>query len=197
MWSLINTVQLLHYFPIMSLYYSQEIYLLNSFLNVANMDNVILQSVFELHFDQEELAFQDAPDYRFNNQEVESRSLLLNSGDLILLFPILLIYLIVLGILKLILWKMDRSSKLFKWAKRKIQDKWQKFLFGVFIVYGFESFLDLSMSALLNIVYGDIENTTQIYSYVLSLCIISSLAFLFICSISLLCCKERKIKVRH
>ena len=78
LWGMINTLQLINYIAMMSLYYPRIVLALFSYVSIANMENEVLSQTYLLHIDESSLEGRDSWDYRFKNQGIESTNILLN-----------------------------------------------------------------------------------------------------------------------
>ena len=103
LWGMINTLQLINYLAMMSLYYPRIILALFSYIGIANMENELLSQTYLLHIDESKLEGRDSWDYRFKNQGIESTNILLNSADLFMTIIMLCIYYLLIFLLWLLL----------------------------------------------------------------------------------------------
>ena len=83
MWALINTMQLINYIAMMSLYLPKTVMTMLTFVNVANMENEQLSSIFQSHFNASLLEERTSWDFRFENQGVGSTHILMNLSDIL------------------------------------------------------------------------------------------------------------------
>ena len=51
LWCFINALQLIHFIPMMKLYFPSHARVVFSYISIVNMDNVVMKSIFELIFD--------------------------------------------------------------------------------------------------------------------------------------------------
>ena len=47
MWTFINAMQLIHFIPMMKLFFPSHARVMFSFVSIANMDNVVMAALFE------------------------------------------------------------------------------------------------------------------------------------------------------
>mmetsp|Transcript_1619 Transcript_1619/g.1436 ORF Transcript_1619/g.1436 Transcript_1619/m.1436 type:complete len:96 (+) Transcript_1619:669-956(+) len=78
MWTLINTLQLIYYSGLMTLYFPLSIFSFIGYIAVVNLENETFSDVYALHFDKSKLEKNKSWDYRFNNLSIETTSILLN-----------------------------------------------------------------------------------------------------------------------
>ena len=78
MWALINTLQLLNYVSIFTLFFPEIVLTLFSYITIVNMENQYFSNAYLLHIDESQLEDKNSWDYRFRNQGIESSSILMN-----------------------------------------------------------------------------------------------------------------------
>ena len=82
LWAMLNMLQILHFVPMMTLYYPQVLLTMFSYIALVNMNNLILFSLFSLMIDQNQISSQKGLDHRFDNQSFGSSNIFTNSGDI-------------------------------------------------------------------------------------------------------------------
>lgn len=92
MWSIVNWLQILHYLAMMTLFFPKIIMLAFGFLSIANMDNQLLSTLYQLHFDSSLVENRTSWDYRFENQGVESTNILMNCSDVFATIVLFLLF---------------------------------------------------------------------------------------------------------
>jgi hypothetical protein len=99
MWGLINTLQIINYSSMMTLYYPKITLMLFQFIGIVNMDNKYFSEVYRVHFDESVFSDREAWDYRFENQGIESTNILMNCSDVFFIILLFVLYFfIMLGI---------------------------------------------------------------------------------------------------
>lgn len=91
LWSMINSLQIFDFLPIITLYYPKTMMTMFSYLKIANMKNELLQEVYLLHIDESAIDDRESWDYRFRNQGIESTNILINLADVFFLIIILVL----------------------------------------------------------------------------------------------------------
>jgi hypothetical protein len=99
MWGLINTLQLINYSAMMTLYFPKLVMVIFKFIGIVNMDNEYFSSAYRLHFDESKIAGRDPWDYRFDNQGIDSTNILINCSDIFFVLILILLYFLVIFIL--------------------------------------------------------------------------------------------------
>ena len=99
MWAMINTMQLINYIAMMSLYLPKTVMTMLTFVNVANMENEQLSSIFQSHFDASLLEERTSWDFRFENQGVGSTHILMNLSDILAGLIMLSVFYVVVWLL--------------------------------------------------------------------------------------------------
>ncbi|CAI2374485.1 unnamed protein product [Moneuplotes crassus] len=168
LWSLINTLQILHYVPMFNLYFSASILKMFSFTGISNMQVEYLSSLFLMHIDEGQLAHHTEVTYRHANQGYESTSILLNSPDTLSLLILLSGYYFAIFILYLLMRitriNYENANWIVKYPCKFVVKECESFWFNSLIRIGFEIFLDLMFSSILNLHYFSILNKSDIYS---------------------------------
>lgn len=103
MWVTINTLQLLRYIPMFSLYLSRSIFLFLSYINVVNLENDVLEEIYLVHIPEDQLSHKNLEDYRFTSQGVESSSILMHCADIFALLILMSVYYLFVYIVSVIL----------------------------------------------------------------------------------------------
>lgn len=102
-WTLINSLQIINYSAIMTLYYPKIVIVLLKFISIANMDIEWFNKAYYMHFDSSKFDDRDSWDYRFKNQGVGSTNILMNCADIFFVIILMLIYFVAIkGISKFI-----------------------------------------------------------------------------------------------
>jgi hypothetical protein len=107
MWGLINTLQLINYSAMMTLYYPKIVMVLLNFVGIVNMDNQYFSNAYRLHFDESKLEGRDPWDYRFENQGIDSTNILMNCSDIFFVLILIVLYFSLIFILSKIFAKPD------------------------------------------------------------------------------------------
>ncbi len=89
-WSMVNALQLIHFMPLMNLHLPGNVQTMFAGLSIFNMQNVPMLEMFKIHFDDSELVGDGPINYRFSNQGFDSKSILINAGDV---YSMLILYL--------------------------------------------------------------------------------------------------------
>ena len=92
LWMVINCLQLIFYWAMMTVYFPKITLTLFSFLGIANFEVEIFSSIFRLHFDINKAGGRESWDYRFRNQKVETTNILLNWSDIFFILILMIIY---------------------------------------------------------------------------------------------------------
>ncbi|CAI2369448.1 unnamed protein product [Moneuplotes crassus] len=188
MWILINTLQIIHYSAMMTLYFPKIMVTLFSFLGVANLENKMFSKLYLLHFDSSQVEDRASWDYRFENQNVESTNVLLNCADMFFALILLVLYNIFIMTLACILgrwWpsgtklKKDAKvcTKLMTFISKRISVMQEDFFFNSVYRIAFELFLDICFASLYSIYNMKWDNYIDYYSNIVSFiwaCIFSS-----------------------
>ena len=114
MWGFINTVQLINYSSMFTLYYPQVVLALFSSLGVTDMQSQYLSDIYLMQFDTSVIKNKDSWDYRFQNQNIGSTNILINWGDAFLLLVVTTIYYFVLYLLSVLLTRHPLVVRLIK-----------------------------------------------------------------------------------
>ena len=80
-WVMVNSLQLLRYLSLFSIYLPKNIFIFLSYINIVNFDNQNLQKFYQIHISSDALNHKNVTNYRYINQGIESSSILLNWGD--------------------------------------------------------------------------------------------------------------------
>mmetsp|Transcript_4078 Transcript_4078/g.4993 ORF Transcript_4078/g.4993 Transcript_4078/m.4993 type:complete len:116 (+) Transcript_4078:723-1070(+) len=99
---MINILQLLHFTPMMTLYYPRVMLTMFSYISLVNMNNLVLFVLFSLTVDESKICSQEGLDYRFDNQSFSSTNIFLNSGDTFAFFLFAVLYFIIIYALSII-----------------------------------------------------------------------------------------------
>ena len=88
LWGFVNTVQLINYSSMFTLYYPQVVLGLFSFLGVTDLQSQYLTDIYLMQFDTSVIKNKDSWDYRFQNQNIGSTNILMNWGDSFLILNV-------------------------------------------------------------------------------------------------------------
>ena len=80
-WGFINTIQLINYASMFTLYYPKIVLAMFSYLSVTDLQSDFLTKIFLLHVDTSVIDTENSWDYRFKNQSINSTNILRNWGD--------------------------------------------------------------------------------------------------------------------
>ena len=169
LWAMLNMLQILHFVPMMTLFYPQVLLTMFSYIALVNMNNLILFSLFSLMIDQNQISSQEGLDYRFDNQSFGSSNIFMNSGDIFAFVMIAFLCIITVTILSSIFKPKsdddDQDKRIKKWSfenfKRVLRLLRNAIFFNFFIRFGYESFLELGLSSLLNIYQPSTTTLTE------------------------------------
>ena len=197
-WQMINTLQLIQYSVMMTLYYPQILLFQFSQLSVTSFDFHLFSEIFLLHIEKDYISERESWDYRFKTQGIGHVNILMNWSSIFLIFVIILIYLFIIFILKLLFKKTDivEEIKLFKSMGKRNTNKslstfkkaevhitirvhsiFDSFFFsGVFRI-GFEAFLPILFSSIYHLYSMRLGRFIDIYSSLIA--IISILLCIF------------------
>ncbi|CAI2371060.1 unnamed protein product [Moneuplotes crassus] len=179
MWILINTLQIIHYSAMMTLYFPKIVVTLFGFLGVVNLENKMFSKLFLLHFDSSQIEDRESWDYRFENQNVESTNVLLNCADMFFALILLVLYNIFIMFLACIFercWpsnaklKKDAKicTKLMTFISKRISVIQEDFFFNSVYRIAFELFLDIFFASLYSIYNIRWDNYIDYYSNAVS-----------------------------
>ena len=87
-WGFINTIQILNYASMFTLFYPRIVLSLFSFMGISDLNSDYLRDIYILQFNTSNIKKNNSWDFRFRNQHIESTNILMNCGDafLIILF---------------------------------------------------------------------------------------------------------------
>lgn len=102
MWAMVNTLQLINYFAVCTLFYPKIVLAMFSFINIVNLENEYLSKAYLVHIDESQLEGRDSWDYRFANQGIESTDILLNCADIFFSVLLLVLYYVAVVLLSLL-----------------------------------------------------------------------------------------------
>lgn len=192
---MVNTLQLVYYSAIMSLYFPKILITLFSFLGVANLENALFSEIYLKHFDSSKVEDRKSWDYRFENQNVETTNVLINCSDMFMNVILLIIYYIWVLFLDKI-WRkkklksglneddnrrktysqdeqIKKKSGICRKIKLKISNRIEsihsRFFFNSIFRIAFEMFLDVGFASSYNLYNMKWENEIDIYSNLVSL----------------------------
>ena len=168
MWAMLNMLQILHFVPMMTLYYPQVLLTMFSYIGLVNMNNLLLFALFSLMINQSEISSKSGLDYRFDNQSFSSTNIFMNSGDTFAFVMIAFVYIITVTILSLIFKQTQNDNpnqKIRKWSfesfKRLLRLMREAIFFNFFIRFGYESFLELGLAVFLNFYQPSVDTVTE------------------------------------
>jgi len=75
---MINTLQIINYSAMMTLYYPKIVSMLFSFTGIVNIENEYLSKLYLVHINTTVLDERESWDYRFKNQGIENTNILIN-----------------------------------------------------------------------------------------------------------------------
>lgn len=166
---MVNTLQLLRYMSLFTLYYPKNLILALSYVGIVNFDNVLFSKLFMLHFNPNLIRCHDSTDYRYNVQNIPSQAIIISWADLFT-------YLILIGwglftvflITRVISPKRDISHFPF-WRRifwkfiNYLHKENSEFISNV-IRIGIEIYIDLFFSSIYNLYKLEYTNYVEIYS---------------------------------
>ena len=92
-WGFVNTIQLINYASMFTLYYPTIVLAMFSFLSATDLQSEYLTNIFLMHVDTSSIQNDKSWDYRFRNQSINSTNILENCGDsFMILVAISIIY---------------------------------------------------------------------------------------------------------
>ena len=103
LWGFVNTIQLINYASMITLYYPQVVLALFSFLGVTDLQSQYLTDFYLLHVDTSVIKNRSSWDYRFENQNIGSTNILMNWGDAFLILFFTTIYYFIIYMFSIIL----------------------------------------------------------------------------------------------
>ncbi|CAI2359932.1 unnamed protein product [Moneuplotes crassus] len=179
MWILINTLQIINYSAMMTLYFPKIVITLFSYLGVANLENKMFSNLYLLHFDNSQVEDRASWDYRFENQNVESTNVLLNCADMFFALILLAIYnffVMILGCILRRFWPYDNKlgkdakfwTKIMTFFSKRVSVMQEEFFFNSVYRIAFELFLDICFASLYNIYNLQWVNYIDYYSNIVS-----------------------------
>ena len=92
LWGFVNTIQLINYSSMFTLYYPKAVLGLFSFLGITDLQSQTLTDVYLLQFDTSVIKTKNSWDYRFKNQNYSTTNILMNWGDAFLILLLSSIY---------------------------------------------------------------------------------------------------------
>ncbi|CAI2381355.1 unnamed protein product [Moneuplotes crassus] len=200
MWILVNTIQLINYSAMMSLYFPKVIVTTYRHLGSMNFQSEVLSDIYMLHIDESKIENKSSWDYRFENQGVESTNILVNCSDTFCSVLLMVIFYLLIWLLSLCIETPSRSEKVeaaiyrskeknptcctrvkehLKQRIRNISSS-TTMLFNTFIRIIFEVFLDVCFASIYNIYDLQWQTYLDYYSNIVAL------FWLFIFAITLL-----------
>ena len=78
MWGMVNTIQLINYSAMMTLYFPKIVLSLFNDLSASSLNFGYLSKIYLMHFDNSKVEGRPSNDYRFENQGIGSTNILLN-----------------------------------------------------------------------------------------------------------------------
>lgn len=170
MWSLANTLQILFFFSLLSLHFTTDLKTVFSFMSYSNFSNPLTEYITEkvfISFNLINIAVTD----QFDGIGLSSTNILVNAMDKIVMVFLLIVTAIILAILaSLLKSKANWYAKLIKKVDKAIRYE----SLTRFIV---ELSLNLTVTALINITYGE-TSTMMGVSYVIAILVLLTLLFM-------------------
>ena len=154
-WSLVNTLQLLSYLPLMIIYYPDHVKVMFKLLQFTNIDFKLLADFFR-NLVPADLINTPSFNVRFYNFGVQTTLFLDNCASLIMSFALSMLILLICLILYKVIW----CEKL----KSFFSDVVSAYFFNNFLRFVAEGYLDLSFGAFLNVISFNISTTSEIAS---------------------------------
>ncbi|CAI2382438.1 unnamed protein product [Moneuplotes crassus] len=111
MWAMINAMQLINYMGTFSLYFPKSIMSMLSFVNIANMENEYLASMYQAHLDSNLLHNRTSWDHRFENQGIESTHILQNGASIFAGIILMVCYYTIIALLCFCLGKHNKQVR--------------------------------------------------------------------------------------
>lgn len=184
-WSLVNTLQLISYLPLMIAYYPDHVKIMFEILKFVNLEFEFLADMFKRTFSIEGI---ETPSFseRFDSYGIESTLFLDNCASLITSF---LISLLTLGILVTI-----HPAICITKLKNMVGNMISSYFWNNFLRFFTEGYIEIFFGALLNVVMFNYETWHETISLALS-GIICILSFIFpLVTFAMLYDKREKIK---
>jgi cysteine-rich repeat protein len=99
MWIMVNSLQTLRYLALFHLYLSKFIFVFLSYINFLWMQNDFLTNLYIFSVDEEDLKQNDISDYRFINQGIDNRSIILSGADIFMSLALIFVqFLVIIGL---------------------------------------------------------------------------------------------------
>ena len=156
LWSLINTLQIISYLPLMTPYFPEHVKVMFRILESTNLDFAPLANIFKKYtkIDSINVGISDS---RFESNGIESPLFLDNAASLILSFGMYLSIPLLLWISTLV-WRWE---KLNKWLKVLLAG----YFFNNFLRFFTEGYLEVSFWASLNVSQFTSGSSLEIFSF--------------------------------
>ena len=187
-WSLVNTLQLLSYLPLMVPNYPQHVQLMFELLGFTNLDIQFISDFVKsiLHLDE-----LNAPSYdsRFMDNGIGNSLFLSNWASILFSLFFSLMTLIVWATLYSLLW----WSKL----KNKMSGVVSSYFFNNFLRFFSEGYLEIYFGALLNVMTYDFNSPVEIASFVVSWTFLFLLVIFPFMSAALIYDKRKQIREKN
>ena len=162
MWSLANTLQVMFFFGMLSLYYSSELKATFSYMKYSNFDN----PAFEFIRSKVVIAFtfvKATLPSGFSEFGYSSVSIVINFFDKLIMIALFIIFVVIIYIMSV--WLKNKSGKIANFIKRKDIDIRYEGLSRFFM----EFLLNLSIVNFINLIYGDFNGAFDAISYLISI----------------------------
>jgi len=92
MWMMVNALQILRYLSLNHLFLSKPIFSFMADLSFVGLQNEILEDMFLVHVNEDQLSHKAVDNYRFESQGIESESILLINSDVFMFQILFLVY---------------------------------------------------------------------------------------------------------
>ena len=161
MWGLANTLQIISFYRMLALSFSSDFDAVFSFMRLSNFDNPISDYIKQFIIDGLSM-IQSAVSSEFSAVGFKSSDILMNSLDK-LVYLLLLILLALLSLF-LVYYYRESTSKVVSYIK-KLDMKIRYEYMSRFYV---EAMLNITISSLINIIYGQTDNVEQIIAFTIA-----------------------------
>ena len=187
-WSLINTLQLMSYLPLMVPNYPQHVQKMFELLGFTNLDIEIISNLIKNTLKLNDITTPSL-NARFTDNGIANSLFLINCSSILFsLFLSILTLLICTSLYSLLWW-----SKL----KMKVSNVLSSYFFNNFLRFFTEGYLEIYFWALLNVIAYDFESPAKIGSFAVS-CIFLFLLVLFpFMTAALIYDKRKQIRDKH
>lgn len=182
-WEMVNLLQLIRYMTLFTLFYPKILILTLSYIGIVNFDNSFFSYLFQLHFNKNKLNYLKATDYRYYYQNISSKAIIINWGDMFVYIFLLLSFLFWIYLLSRFV-KPKRDLSKYSILK-KLYWKWINYLchensqfISNLIRLGMEIYIDWLFWSLYNLANFGSKNDVDVYSSTVSIiCFIWMIGF--------------------